>query len=74
MSNLPTCRGREVQSALERAGWVLVRSKGELVYKKEGSHALVRVPNHPHKDIKRGTLRAIIRDAGLSEEEFKTLL
>jgi len=74
VSDLPSCRGREVQRALEKAGWVLVRSKGELIYKKEGRHELVRVPNHPGKDIKRGTLRAIIKDAGLTEEEFRNLL
>jgi hypothetical protein len=34
----------------------------------------VTVPVHGNRDLKRGTLRSIIRQAGLSVEEFKTLL
>ncbi|MCY3021818.1 MAG: type II toxin-antitoxin system HicA family toxin [Planctomycetota bacterium] len=60
--------------ALMKAGWVQVRSSGELIFKKAGSDVLVRVPNHPGKDLKRGTLRAIVKDAGLTTEEFKELL
>jgi len=74
MADLPSCKGREVCKALERAGWVLARSSGELIYKKAGTDVLVRVPNHPSKDIKMGTLRAIIRDTGLTQEEFKEYL
>ena len=74
MSDLPSCKGREVIKALEKAGWTEVRSSKELIFKKPGSHTLVRVPNHPGKDIKMGTLRAILRDAGLTVQEFKDLL
>jgi len=59
---------------LKKAGWVQVRSSRELIFKKDGSDVLVRVPNHPGKDLKRGTLRAIISAAGLTTEEFKELL
>jgi predicted RNA binding protein YcfA (HicA-like mRNA interferase family) len=74
MGDLPACKGREVCRALEKAGWTLARSGGELIYKKAGNPVLVRVPNHPGKDLRMGTLRAIVRDAGLTNEEFTKLL
>jgi predicted RNA binding protein YcfA (HicA-like mRNA interferase family) len=57
------------------------RRAGFVIYRQRGSHiALVRddpkaqttVPSH--KELDRGTLRAIIRQAGLSVEEFVALL
>jgi len=74
MVDLPSVRGREVVGVLEKAGWTQDRSSNELVFVKEGVRNVVRVPNHPSKDMKIGTLRAIIRDAGLTREEFVRLL
>lgn len=75
MPKLPVLNGEEVVSALERAGFVFRR--------RTGSHAILRhpetkvtvpVPVHGGKDLKTGTLRGIIRDAGLAVEEFLQLL
>ena len=71
---LPSVRPQEVVRALERAGWEVARQKGSHVsLKKEGVAFLVTVPMH-RREVPRGTLRAIIEDAGLTIDEFLTLL
>lgn len=73
MSKLPVISGRECVRALERAGFVFTRQKGSHVFMaRENPFASVTVPNH--KEIKPGTLRSIIRDAGLTVDEFIALL
>ncbi len=74
MSGLPVVSGREVVKALEKIGYVFDRQRG--------SHIILRQQNAPHrrltvldhKEVAKGTLRAIIRQAGLTVEEFKGLL
>lgn len=71
MSRLPTLTYREVIARLRRAGFVFDRqAKGshEIWYNPD-THRRTTVPNHPGT-IARGTLRAIIREAGLSIDEF----
>ena len=70
MTSLPSVKGKDVSKALEKAGFKLARSKKELIYKKEGYPFFVRIPNHPSKNVAPGTLRAIIKAAGLTIEEF----
>jgi predicted RNA binding protein YcfA (HicA-like mRNA interferase family) len=41
--------------------------------KKAGSRFVVTVPMHK-TDVPRGTLRGILEDAGISDDEFATLL
>lgn len=69
MSKLPSLSGRACMKALERAGFVVKRQ--------EGSHVILRhsQPFAPdHKELDCGTLRAIIRQADLTVEEFLRLL
>lgn len=75
MPKLPVVNGREVIRALERAGFLL--------YRRVGSHVSLwnpdtrrgaTVTDHGSKDLPPGTLRGIIRDAGLTVEEFRRLL
>ena len=71
MSRLPTLTYRDVIVRLRQAGFVFERqAKGshEIWYNPE-THRRTTVPNHPGT-IARGTLRAIIREAGLSIDEF----
>ena len=71
---LPSIRPQEVVRALERAGWAVARQKGSHVsLKKQGVAFLVTVPMH-RREVPRGTLRAIIEDAGLTIDEFLALL
>ncbi len=71
MANLPSLTGREVIHALERAGFSLDRiSSSHHIMKKSGHHNNVSVPVHGNKALKTGTLRAIIRSAGMTVDEF----
>jgi predicted RNA binding protein YcfA (HicA-like mRNA interferase family) len=58
---------------LERGGFILQRQRGShITMLRAEPFALVVVPDH--KELDRGTLRAIIRQAGLSVDEFIELL
>ena len=73
MSKLPVISGRKCVRALERAGFYLKRQTGShLILRRAEPFAQVVVPDH--KVLYRGTLRAIIRQAGLSMDEFVSLL
>jgi predicted RNA binding protein YcfA (HicA-like mRNA interferase family) len=73
MSNLPVISGRECVKALENAGYYFKRQEGNhIVMRRVDPFAQVIVPKH--NELDRGTLRAIIRQAGLSSNEFLKLL
>ena len=73
MSNLPRISGRECVKALSSVGFYLKRQEGShLILRRDEPFAQVVVPDH--KELDRGTLRAIIRQAGLSVDEFARLL
>ena len=75
MAKLPVLSAREVLKALERAGFARVAQKGSHVRLKsfrQGQTRIVVVPLHP--EIAKGTLLSIIRQAGMSREEFLALL
>ena len=73
---LPVLKGREVVHALEKAGFAVERIVGShhvMSYRGSPRRA-VTVPVHGGRDLKPGTLRAILRQTGLSVEEFVDLL
>jgi predicted RNA binding protein YcfA (HicA-like mRNA interferase family) len=71
---LPAVKPREAIRALEKAGWRIHRQKGSHVsMHKEGVPNLVVIPLHT-KDLPKGTLGAILEDAGLTVEQFLELL
>jgi predicted RNA binding protein YcfA (HicA-like mRNA interferase family) len=72
---LPSLTARDVVRALQRAGFVVSRTSGShcrLVHMTDPTRK-VTVPVHSG-DLKRGTLRAIIAQAGLTVAEFVKLL
>ena len=75
MPKLPRLSGKEIIKALSKSGFEVVRQKGSHVIMKkktsEGEIATV-VPNH--KEVDRGTLLEIIRQAKLTRDEFMNLL
>jgi len=72
MSTLPACTPAKVLRALEQAGFILVRQKeSHRMYIK--THLSVVIPFH-NKDLKKGTLKNIIKQSGLTLEEFLELL
>ena len=72
---LPALKAREVIRALERAGFVASRTSGShcrLIHSTDPARKIT-VPVHS-ADLKRGTLRSIIAQAGLTVAEFLDLL
>ena len=73
MTRLPRVSGRVCARALERAGFYFKRQGGShIILRRDDPFSQVVVPDQSELD--RGTLRAIIRSAGLSVDEFVMLL
>ena len=73
MSKLPVISGADCVKALGRIGFEVYRQRGShIVIVRKSPPSQTTIPNH--KELDRGTLRAIIRQAGLTVEEFITLL
>ncbi|MBK5964635.1 hypothetical protein CCR95_11225 [Thiocystis minor] len=71
MPKLPLVSGAEAIRALERLGFVTLRQRGShIVLRRESSGCVV--PNH--REIKPGTLLGILKQAGVSVEDFVTAL
>lgn len=66
-----TYSGREVLRALRRAGFEETSRRGSHVKLKNAAGRTVIVPDH--RETARGTLRSILRQAGLTPEEFDDL-
>ena len=71
MPSLPRISGPEAIRALQRLGFEQVRQRGSHVVMRRGAAGCV-VPNH--REIKVGTLAGVLRQAGLSVEEFTAAL
>ncbi|NMG08901.1 type II toxin-antitoxin system HicA family toxin [Brasilonema sp. UFV-L1] len=73
MSKLPVISGAECVRALQQIGFVVNRQRGShIILVREEPKTIVTVPDH--KELDRGTLRAIIRQVGLTVDEFVELL
>ncbi|MDE1820565.1 MAG: type II toxin-antitoxin system HicA family toxin [Euryarchaeota archaeon] len=73
-TNLGNISPREAIRGFQRAGWVFRRQTGShYIMSKPGVFGLVVIPIH-EGPLKRGTLRACLRIAGVSPEEFAELL
>ncbi len=74
MSKLPVVSARESVRAFQRVGYELDHQTGGHVILRHRArpHRRLTVPNHP--EIAKGTLRSLIREAGLTVEEFRALL
>jgi predicted RNA binding protein YcfA (HicA-like mRNA interferase family) len=67
MPRIPRLSGREIISILEANGYQRKRQRGSHVVMRKGSSVCV-VPDH--KEVKTGTLAGVLRQAGISPEEF----
>ena len=73
MTRLPRVSGQDYVRALGKAGFRRVRQRGShITLRRDSPYGRVIVPEH--REIDRGTLRAIIRQAGLSVAEFNLRL
>jgi len=72
MNRLPALDAKNVAKALERAGFCFVRQKGSHQIYVKDSMGIV-LPWH-NKELKKGTIRHIIKQSGLTKKEFLELL
>ena len=72
MSGLPVVSGRDTVRALQQIGYEVVRQRGSHIRLRNLDTSRAPVPDH--RELKPGTLRAILRDADLSVDEFRALL
>ena len=71
MPKLPHISGSQAVKIFERLGFVVMRQNGSHIVLRNGSSGCV-IPNH--KEIKVGTLAGILRQAGISADEFLRIL
>jgi len=70
---LPLISGEKAIKAFSRAGWRFDRISGShAILRKEGSQVTLSVPLHD--ELRKGLLRALIKDAGMDVEEFLAYL
>jgi len=73
MSRLTNISGKEAARAFRKAGWTPIGQVGShLVMVRPGTRVNLSVPQH--KELSVGTLRALIRCAGMTVDEFLELL
>ena len=73
MARIANVSGKEAVVAFEKAGWSRAGQVGShVVMVKAGLRVNLSIPQH--KELSIGTLRALIRHAGLTVEKFLTLL
>jgi predicted RNA binding protein YcfA (HicA-like mRNA interferase family) len=73
MTSLPRISGKECVRSLKKIGFEVKRQHGShIILRRENPFAQVVVPDHSELDT--GTLRAILRQAGIEPEQFRLLL
>jgi len=74
MPKLPVISGKEIVKALAKLGYITDHQTGShiILRNKEPPHRRLTIPNH--REMAKGTLRAIIRQTGLTREQFMDLL
>jgi predicted RNA binding protein YcfA (HicA-like mRNA interferase family) len=73
MRALPVLSGRKAVRAFEKHGWQVARQRGShIIMVKEGENVTLSIPDH--KEVAKGTLRSLIRAAGLTVDEFVRLV
>jgi predicted RNA binding protein YcfA (HicA-like mRNA interferase family) len=73
MTSLPQVSGRQCVAALLKKGFRFKRQNGShIILRRDDPFAQVVIPDH--KSLDRGTLRSILRQSGMTTEEFITLL
>lgn len=72
MARIPVMSGDDFVKAVSKIGYVWEHTEGSHMILLKPSRSRLSVPRH--KELGRGLLRALIRDVGLTTDEFMTLL
>ena len=75
MTRLPALSYLDIIRAFRKRGFLVVRQRGgHIRLQKESAEGTIKLTLPAHKAVKRGTLRRVIKDAGLTRDEFLELL
>jgi predicted RNA binding protein YcfA (HicA-like mRNA interferase family) len=74
LTRLPKLSGREAVRALVKLGYEKDHQRGSHIVLRQSSYPHRRIVVPDHRELAKGTLRAIIREAGLTVEQFNALL
>ena len=63
--------GKNLCKIVEHKGWILKRITGSHhIYKKKGLETILVIPVHSNRDLPNGTLKRILKDANLTENDI----
>jgi predicted RNA binding protein YcfA (HicA-like mRNA interferase family) len=74
MSKLPVVSGRDAVKAFQKVGYEQDHQRGSHIILRHHHRPHRRLSVPDHKELAKGTLRSLIREAGLTVEEFVALL
>ena len=69
MARLPRMSGRRVAKVFQHLGWRIARHENHIIMIQDGRTETLSIPDH--KEVALGTLRSLIRTAGLTVAEFE---
>ena len=72
MSKLPVVSGKQIVKVLQGIGYYVRDQKGSHIHLRHPVRPPLTIPNH--REVARGTLRVIMKEGGLTTEEFLELL
>jgi predicted RNA binding protein YcfA (HicA-like mRNA interferase family) len=71
MSKLPAVSSTNLLRVVKKFGFIEKRQRGSHLHlKRDSDNRRITIPIHKGRDIPKGTLTAILKDAGISIEEF----
>jgi len=73
MPKLRPAKPQTVQRVLEKLGFQLIRQSGSHAVYRHSDGRWTTVPLHPGKDVAKGTLRKILKDVGISVDDFEAM-
>jgi predicted RNA binding protein YcfA (HicA-like mRNA interferase family) len=74
VSALPILSGRQLVKALGRVGYAVDRQRGSHIILRQSEPPYRRLVVPDHAEIAQGTLRALLRDAGLTVADLRRML
>ena len=72
MSKQPVCSGLDAVKAFRKMGYEVDHQTGSHIILRYATGRRLTIPNH--RELAKGTLRSLIRESGLSKDEFAALL
>jgi predicted RNA binding protein YcfA (HicA-like mRNA interferase family) len=72
VSRLPVCSGQDAVRVFQKLGYEVDHQTGSHIILRHPNLRRLTIPNH--RELAKGTLRSIIREAGITKERFAELL